>query len=178
MERLEGLLGSVGRLILALMGAVTALQITVRVLPIGYSAVWTTEIARYLLVAMTLTGIPYAMRRGNHISIRPLLRMLSDSLQRYFITLANILVIVMCAIGVWSAVSVLNRTMSVSLPTVGWLKTGYLTLYMAISFALCIVVILEKLNSMWITDLSEPGAKEHPVGDAQETTKTSAQEGQ
>lgn len=178
MERLEATLGGLGQLVLALMGAIVAFQIIVRILPIGYGAVWTTEIARYLLVVMTLTGIPYAMRRGSHISIRPLLRMLSDSLQRYFITLANLLVVVMCAIGIWSAVSVLGRTMIQSLPTVGWLKVGYVMLYLAVAFALCIAVIFEKLAAIWITDLTEPGAQEHPVQDVQDGTEPSVQEGQ
>lgn len=177
MEWIEILLGSLGRLTLTVMGGIVALQILVRALPIDYGAVWTTEIARYLLVMMTLTGIPYAMRRGNHISIRPLLRMLSDSVQRYLITVSNLLVIVMCAIGIWSAVSVLDRTLVQSLPTVDWLKVGYLMIYLAIAFGLCIVVVVEKIMSVWMTDLSEPGAKEHPVQDVQESAEPDVKEG-
>ncbi|MDS0223567.1 TRAP transporter small permease subunit [Haloarcula sp. S1AR25-5A] len=171
MERLESVLGTLGQLVLGAMGVVVAFQIVMRVFPTDYGAVWTTEIARYLLVIMTLTGIPYAMRRGSHISIRPLLRMLSDSLQKYLTTFSNLLVIVMCAIGVWSAVSVIERTLVQSLPTVDWLRVGYLMIYLAIMFALCIVVIVEKMVSMWSTDLSEPGAIDHPAGDIQENAE-------
>lgn len=176
MERLEALLGSLGQLVLALMGVIVAFQIIMRPLPIDYGAVWTTEIARYLLVVMTLTGIPYAMRRGSHISIRPLLRMLSDSLQQYFLTLANLLVVVMCAIGIWSAVTVVDRTLVQSLPTVGWLSVGYLMIYLAVAFALCIVVIFEKMVSMWSEGRTEPGAQEHPAQDVQDDTEPSVQE--
>ncbi|KAA9396332.1 TRAP transporter small permease [Haloarcula sp. CBA1130] len=171
MQRLENALGSLGQLVLGAMGVVVAFQIIMRVLPTDYGAVWTTEIARYLLVIMTLTGIPYAMRRGSHISIRPLLRMLTDSLQKYLTTFSNLLVIAMCGIGIWSAVSVIEQTLVQSLPTVGWLRVGYLMIYLAIAFALCIVFIVEKMVTMWVPGLSEPGAKDHPVGDVEETTE-------
>ena len=155
-DRVEGLLGGLGRLLLAVMGLVVALQILFRFVPLSFATVWTTEIARYLLVVMTLTGLPYAMRRGNHISIRPLLRMLSDSTQRYLIVLSDVLVIVMCVIVIRSGISVLDRTLIQSLPTVGWLKVGYVMAYLIGVFTLSVLFILENMASTWRDERTEP----------------------
>ena len=159
-DRVEGLLGGLGRLILAVMGTIVALQILFRFVPIPFTAVWTTEIARYLLVIMTLTGVPYAMRRGNHISIRPLLRMLSSSRQQYLLVVSDILVIVMCAIVIRSGISILDRTLLQSLPTVGWLNVGYVMVYLIGMFALCILFIVENTASVWGDEQTEPDVGE------------------
>ncbi len=63
MGRVEELLGGIGRLTLATMGVIVGLQILFRFVPVSFPSVWTTEVARYLLVFMTLTGVPYSMRR-------------------------------------------------------------------------------------------------------------------
>lgn len=155
MDRVEGLLGGLGKLIVAVMGGIVALQILFRFVPVSFPSVWTTEIARYLLVVMTLTGLPYAMRRGSHISIRPLLRMLPSSAQRSLIVLSDTLVIVMCAIMIQSGISILDRTLVQSLPTVSWLNVGYVMIYLIGVFALSIVFILENMTSTWRSERAE-----------------------
>lgn len=145
LSSIEKILGIIGKLVLAVMGIVVSLQILFRVAPINYQGVWTTEIARALLVIMTLTGVPYAMRRGNHISIRPLLRMLSGTTRRVLLVFSNALAVVMCSIVVVSGYSVLDQTLVQSLPTVEWVKIGYLTYYLIGAFALCLVFVVEKM---------------------------------
>lgn len=156
MDRVEELLGGLGRLTLASMGVIVALQILFRYVPVNVPSVWTTEVARYLLVFMTLTGVPYAMRRENHISVRPLMRMLSDSRRQALITVSNVLVVVMCAIVIASGISILDRTMLQSLSTVSWLKVGYLMIYLVGVFGLCIVFVFEQTTALWTSETTEP----------------------
>ncbi|WP_339106088.1 TRAP transporter small permease subunit [Haloterrigena salinisoli] len=159
MDRIEQLLGGLGKLTLATMGVIVGLQILFRFVPVSFPSVWTTEVARYLLVFMTLTGVPYAMRRENHISVRPLLRMVSDSIRNLMITLSNVLVVVMCSIVVLSGFTILERTMLQSLPTVGWLKVGYLMIYLIAVFGLCIVFIFEQTARIWTGEATEPDVR-------------------
>ncbi|WP_222914448.1 hypothetical protein [Natrinema sp. SYSU A 869] len=75
------------------------------------------------------------------------------------ITLSNVLVVVMCSIVILSGISILDRTMLQSLPTVGWLKVGYLMVYLIGVFGLCIVFVFEQTALIWTGETTEPDAR-------------------
>lgn len=142
----------VGVLLMWLVGIIVFIQITVRFLPVG--GTWMPLLSQILFVIMVLVGIPYAIRNEEHISIRSLFRFLPERIKNILIIISNIFVGIFCIIMVVSGYVVGLRRWESSVPTLGWIKWGYIDIIISIVFILSIIFLLEMTVKRIKGDLS------------------------
>lgn len=162
-QRIEKACEILGVALLSVLCVLATLQIGFRYTGglFDISAAWTEELARYFFVMMVLIGVPYTMRTGDDISIRPLLRRFSDRLQKWCLTVSNVFVVLLSLIMVYSAYIVSQRTLGTTLATVDWLRTGYIHVLLGVVFILAAVFAVEQTVQTWRQDepsvtVSEP----------------------
>lgn len=150
-QRIEKACELLGVALLTVLCVLATLQIGFRYTGglIEISAAWTEELARYFFVMMILVGVPYTMRTGDDISIRPLLRRLSDRRQRVLLTVSNAFVVLLSLIMVYSAYIVSQRTLGTTLATVDWLRIGYTHVLLGVAFLLAAVFAVEQTVTLW-----------------------------
>lgn len=141
-----------GVALLAILCVLATLQIAFRYISwLDVTAAWTEELARYFFVMMILAGVPYTVRTGDNISIRPLLKRLSERWQNVLFTASNALVVLLSTIMVVSAYIVSQRTLQTTLATVDWLRIGYIHVVLAIAFLLAAVFTVEQTAAIWLS---------------------------
>lgn len=79
---------------------------------LGFSYPWTTEGARYLLIAVTFLGSVVGVRKNEHIFVEFFYRWMPYKNGRVLITLVDLIRIVFMAVGVKLAITILPRTMN------------------------------------------------------------------
>lgn len=160
LEAIEKLCEYTGMALLCLMGVSAVLQIVVRFVTgelFGLSFTWTGELTRYSLVLMTAIGVPYAMLTDAHISLRPLVEKLPDRWATGMLALTNTFVAGLCFVVAYSSYVVAQRTLSQSLPSIGWLKEGYAHVLLGLAFVVTAVIALQKTYVLIFSDASSGG---------------------
>lgn len=158
MDAIEMSCEYLGMTLLFLMGILATLQILFRFVTsqtLGFSVTWTGELTRYFLVFMTAAGIPYAMRTDDHISIRPIVKKLSDTMRKVVLTVANVLVSIVCLVIAYSAYIVSQRTLTQPLPSIDWLKTGYAHAFLGLMFVLTVFAVVEQTYELWTIETDD-----------------------
>ncbi|MFC7156898.1 TRAP transporter small permease [Halomarina halobia] len=141
-----------GIALFVIINLIAAFQILMRFVDLGFSTVWTEELARYLLVIMVFVGAPYAMRNDDNISIRPLFRLLSARTQKVLITFSNIMIVVFSILVIHAVDRATNRTLGVTLATIDWLTVGHAQIVLGVMFGIVILFAIEETILVWLSD--------------------------
>lgn len=110
--------------------------------------VWSEELARYLLIWLSMMGTSLAVRESRHISVDFLPVFLGPKTFSLFATVAHIGNLVFCCLMVWYAVPVINRLAAIgqTSPSLGipmWM------IYSAVPVGLTFMG-LRTIQSLWL----------------------------
>lgn len=83
--------------ILLSMSLITLIQVFTRHL-LGFSLIWSEEIARFLLVALTYVGSAYAFRKNVHVSVEAFTNILPDKIAYYIEIFSKIVSVIFFAL--------------------------------------------------------------------------------
>jgi TRAP-type C4-dicarboxylate transport system permease small subunit len=134
-------LESINGLVLAAMYGITILTVVFRVI-LKIPASWSEELAQYSFIFLGFIGAAAVMEEEGHIKITVLVDRLSSRAQKFLRILGRILMLsflVPFTIGAWGNVK-LNWT--VEIPTVAWMKIGYMYLVLFLSGLVMIFYLL------------------------------------
>ena len=141
---LEGL----NALILFVMFFATVVQIVFRII-LRIPASWSVELARYLFVLIVFVGAAALMKDEGHIRIGAMTDRLPETGQKVLRIIARLLIIPFVMIMTWGAYQNMVSTWQAVLPTIDWIRIGYIYL----SICLCGMIMLFYLVSNLVHDL-------------------------
>jgi TRAP-type C4-dicarboxylate transport system permease small subunit len=137
-------LEAVNALILLVMFVVTLISVVFRVV-LEVPASWTEELAQYTLIFLAFIGAASVMRDEGHIAISVVIDRMGKGPRRAVRILNRLLMLPFLAvltIGAWDN-TCMNWT--VGLPTVMWMKMGYMYLVVFVSGAVMVFYTLLNL---------------------------------
>jgi len=130
-KKLEKILESLGAVMIALLFITVIIQVVARVI-LSTPSTWTVEVGRALFLAVVFTIIPVVLYRNALMMINSL-HDLTKGKGRIILELVNDILIdfilVVMALGSYERTI---ETWAVEIPTVEWMKSGYLYLVMLI----------------------------------------------
>jgi TRAP-type C4-dicarboxylate transport system permease small subunit len=128
--------------ILLVMFLATVTQIVFRIL-LRLPASWSVELARYLFVLIVFVGAAALMKDEAHIRIGAMTDRLPKTGQKVLRVIARLLIIPFVMIMTWGAYLNMVSTWQAVLPTIEWIRIGYIYL----SICLCGMIMLFYLVS-------------------------------
>lgn len=135
---------SVNAVILLCMFVITMLTVVFRVI-LKIPASWSEELAQYSFIFLAFIGSAAIMQDESHIKITVLSDRVSAKVQKVFRIVGRLLMLwflVIFSLGAWDNVR-LNWT--IELPTVEWMKIGYMYLVLLLSGIIMIFYLLLNL---------------------------------
>jgi TRAP-type C4-dicarboxylate transport system permease small subunit len=137
-------LEAVNALILMVMFVVTLISVVFRVV-LEVPASWTEELAQYTLIFLAFIGAASVMRDEGHIAISVVIDRIGKGPRRAVRILNRLLMLPFLAvltIGAWDNT---RMNWTVGLPTVMWMKMGYMYLVVFVSGAVMVFYTLLNL---------------------------------
>ncbi len=135
-------------LILFIMLLATVIQIVFRsILKLPTS--WSVELTQYLFVLIVFVGATALMKDENHIQITVVIDRLPTKAKKIFRIITRLLILPFVIIMTWGAYMNMTSTWNAVLPTVSWIRIGYI--YFAIF--LCGIIMLWYLGVNLICEL-------------------------
>jgi TRAP-type transport system small permease protein len=125
-------LEAVNAVILLVMFVVTLISVVFRVI-LQVPASWTEELAQYTLIFLAFIGSASVMRDDGHIAISVVVDRLGKGARRAVMIFNRVLMLpflVVLTVGAWDNT---RMNWTVGLPTVMWMKMGYMYLVVFVS---------------------------------------------
>lgn len=135
-------------LILLIMFLATVTQIVFRTI-LRIPASWSVELARYLFVLIVFVGATALMKDEGHLQIAVVIDRLPEGAKKIFRFVTRLLILPFVMIMTWGAYMNTTSTWDAVLPTVSWIRIGYI--YLAIF--LCGMMMLFYLAVNLVHDL-------------------------
>ncbi|WP_331234843.1 TRAP transporter small permease [Natronorarus salvus] len=148
LDKAHSTFGLIGLYVFLFMSVMALLQIFFRFTSayIGYSGYWTDTLARFSLMILTLAGVPYSIRKNDHISIRPLLEYIPRKIKKVLFIISDIASLLLCIFVIISAFAILPRASNQQLQGAGgFITLGHAYAFFIIAFFFGAVYILERL---------------------------------
>lgn len=118
---------------------------------------WADDLSLISMVWMTLLGLSPGMRHG-HLAVEGLVSVLPDAAQALINALVYLSVLVTAAMVIYFGVKFVDQGMARIVPSMQWLKFGYVYLSVPVGFGLIVPFCIECALRPFLTHLSEPGA--------------------
>jgi TRAP-type C4-dicarboxylate transport system permease small subunit len=128
--------------ILLVMFLATVTQIVFRII-LRLPSSWSVEFARYLFVLIVFVGAAALMKDEGHIQIGVMTDRLPETGKKVFRIIARLMIIPFVLIMTWGAYLNMVSTWQAVLPTIDWIRIGYIYL----SICLCGMIMLFYLVS-------------------------------
>lgn len=128
--------------ILLVMFLATVTQIVFRII-LKLPASWSVELARYLFVLIVFVGAAALMKDEGHIRIGVVTDRFSETGKKIFRIVTRLMIIPFVLIMTWGAYLNMVSTWQAVLPTIDWIRIGYIYL----SICLCGMIMLFYLVS-------------------------------
>jgi len=119
-------------IVLWLMFFITILTVVCRVF-LKIPTSWSVDLAQFSFIFLIFIGSAAIMKDESHIKITVLMDRLSEGVQKIFRIIGRLLMISFLVIFAIGAYQNVKFNWTVGLPTVGWMKIGYLYLILLIS---------------------------------------------
>jgi TRAP-type C4-dicarboxylate transport system permease small subunit len=120
----------------------TVTQIVFRII-LRIPASWSVELARYLFVLIVFVGAAALMKDEGHIRIGVVTDRLPETNKKIFRIVTRLIIIPFVLIMTWGAYLNMVSTWQAVLPTIDWIRIGYIYL----SICLCGMIMLFYLVS-------------------------------
>jgi TRAP-type transport system small permease protein len=125
-------LEAVNAVVLLVMFLIVLLSVVFRVV-ISVPASWTEELAQYTLIFLAFIGSAAVMRNDGHIAITVFVDRMGKRLRRVLNVVCRLLVLPFIIIFTLGAFENMRMNWAVGLPTVEWMKIGYMYLVVFLS---------------------------------------------
>ncbi|MEW6264105.1 MAG: TRAP transporter small permease [Thermodesulfobacteriota bacterium] len=125
-------LEALNALVLLGMFVITTLSVIFRVI-LKIPASWTEELAQYTLIFLAFIGAATVMRDEGHIAITVLVDRLGHGPRKVFKIISKMLMLLFMTMFVLGAFDNTRMNWSVELPTVPWMRIGYMYLVVFLS---------------------------------------------
>jgi len=120
-------LEAINAVVLAFMFVIVLLSVIFRVV-VAVSASWTEELAQYLLIFLGFIGAAALMRDEGHIAITLVVDRMSNRTRKTIKTINRLFMLPFFLILTVGAFENMQMNWEVGLPTVEWMKIGYMYL--------------------------------------------------
>ena len=134
---MKRILEAVNAVILLLMLLITVGQILFRSF-LRISASWSEELAMYCFAGIVFVGAVSLTGEDAHITITAFIDRLSPGALRWFRVAGRLITLPFLVLFTWGAFLNTSATIGTSLPTVEWMKIGYMYLVLFVSGVLMI----------------------------------------
>jgi len=121
---------------------------------------WSVDLAQFIFIFLTFIGSAAIMKDESHIKITVLMDCLSEGIQKIFRIIGRLLMITFFIIFVIGLYQNVKFNWTIGIPTVRWMKIGYMYLILLISgiimiFYLCINIYYDVFSKKPLP--SKPG---------------------
>jgi TRAP-type C4-dicarboxylate transport system permease small subunit len=137
-------LEAINAVVLAFMFVIVLLSVIFRVV-VAVSASWTEELAQYLLIFLGFIGAAALMRDEGHITITVLVDRMGRGTRQILKIVNKLLMLPFFIIFTVGAFENMQMNWDVGLPTVEWMKIGYMYLVLFLCGLIMIFYLLMNL---------------------------------
>lgn len=152
-------LEAINAIVLVFMFVIVLLSVIFRVV-VSVPASWTEELAQYLLIFLGFIGAAALMRDEGHITITVVVDRMSRGLRQALRVVNRLLMLPFFIIFTVGAFENMSMNWEVGLPTVEWMKIGYMYLVLFLCGLIMIFYLLANLYSAVVqrkAAVTEPG---------------------
>jgi TRAP-type C4-dicarboxylate transport system permease small subunit len=139
-------LEAVNAVVLVFMFAIVMLSVVFRVV-VAVPASWTEELAQYTLIFLAFIGAAAVMRDDGHIAITVFADRLGKRPRRVLNIVNRLLMLPFFVIFTLGAFENMQMNWEVELPTVTWMRIGYMYLVVSLSGSAMVLYLLLNLWS-------------------------------
>ena len=134
----------------------------VRLIPGVYSVPWANEVTEYALYLITLLTAPWLLRRGQHIRVDVVLRVIPPRIAWYCEWLCDAAALVVCLLIAWAAWKATLSSLKINAMVIKTLSIPEWWLYAPL-LVTCVLLAIEVLFRMARLHAGERGPREDAV---------------
>jgi TRAP-type C4-dicarboxylate transport system permease small subunit len=150
---MKKMLEAINAVVLLFMFLIVLLSVVFRVL-VAVPASWTEELAQYALIFLAFIGSAAVMRDDRHIAITVFVDRMGKGPRRVLNVICRLLMLPFIIMFTLGAFDNMQMNWEVELPTVAWMKIGYMYLVVSISGLIMTFYLLMNLYN----DILQRGA--------------------
>jgi TRAP-type transport system small permease protein len=139
-------LEAINALILVCMFVIVLLSVIFRVV-VAVPASWTEELAQYTLIFLAFIGAAALMRDDGHIAITVFADRMGKGARQVLNIINRLIVLPFLVVFTLGAFENMQMNWGVELPTVAWMKIGYMYLVLFLSGLIMVFYLLMNLYS-------------------------------
>jgi TRAP-type C4-dicarboxylate transport system permease small subunit len=156
---MKKMLEAINAVVLLFMFLIVLLSVVFRVL-VAVPASWTEELAQYALIFLAFIGSAAVMRDDRHIAITVFVDRMGKGPRRVLNVICRLLMLPFIIMFTLGAFDNMQMNWEVELPTVAWMKIGYMYLVVSLSGLIMTFYLLMNLYN----DILQRGASKSKRG--------------
>lgn len=144
--------------IAALLGGIVVVMIVSVVMRYGFGSPfsWSDDLCLIFLVWMTLLGLVVGMRPG-HLAVEGVLHLLPFGLGRLVMLATQLAILAMSVVVMWYSLAFVQQGMARIVPSMDWMRQGYIYAAIPVGFALVIPASIENALRPFVSPAPHDG---------------------